>query len=115
MKIILPKSDEELLKECRAESFKSSGKGGQHVNKTESAVRLTHIATGIVTYSQQERSQFLNKKLCIEKLRKKVDALNYRKPKRIKTKTPKSVKAQNQVKKKQHSAKKALRKKPKLE
>lgn len=115
MIIHLPPSDEDLLKECRVESFKSSGKGGQHVNKTESAVRLTHLPTGLVTYSQQERSQFLNKRICLSKLRKKVEALNYRKPKRIKTKVPRSAKAENRIKKKRLSDKKTLRKRPTIE
>lgn len=112
MKIIIPSSDTDLLKECRVESFKSSGAGGQHVNKTESAIRLTHVPTGIITYSQQERSQHLNKKICLDKLRKKIEILNYRKPKRIKTKMSKSVKAKNKVKKARSSEKKQLRKKP---
>lgn len=111
MKIIIPSSDSELLKECRLETYKSSGAGGQHVNKTESAVRLTHLPTGLVTYSQQERSQHLNKKICIDKLRKKVESLNYRKPKRIKTKIPKSVKAKNKTNKTKTSEKKLLRRK----
>lgn len=111
MNIIIPCSDTDLLKECRIESYKSSGSGGQHVNKTESAVRLTHIPSGIVTYSQQERSQLLNKKICLDKLRKKIEILNYRKPKRIKTKISKSVKAKNKVRKTKNSEKKQLRKK----
>ena len=51
------------------ESCKSSGAGGQHINKTESAVRLTHVPTGIVVECQEERSQFKNKDKALRMLR----------------------------------------------
>lgn len=108
-KIILPESDEELLSQCRVSAFRSSGPGGQNVNVTDSAVRLTHIPTGIVVASQKERSQHLNKKECIKKLRKIVAKFNYRPPRRIPTTTPKSVKESNLAKKAKHSRKKHLR------
>src|SRR6478735_6560796 len=70
--IRLPESDEDLLRECEVQTFRSSGPGGQHVNKTESAVRLRHSPSGLVVTSQQERSQHRNKTICLDKLRTKV-------------------------------------------
>ena len=58
--------------DIKIESCKSSGAGGQHINKTESAVRLTHKPTGIVIECQQERSQFQNKDKALEMLRAKL-------------------------------------------
>lgn len=91
-KIVLPDSDEDLLDLCNVETFRASGSGGQHVNKTDSAVRLTYRPHHIVVTCQEERSQHMNKLRCLQKLREKVEKLNYRKPKRIPTRIPKSKK-----------------------
>jgi ribosome-associated protein len=111
----VPESDEDLLHECEVETFRSSGPGGQHVNKTESAVRLRHQPTGLVVTSQQERSQHRNKRLALEKLRKKIEKLNYRPAKRIATKISEGAKKRAREKKARHAQVKRLRTKPTLD
>ena len=101
--------DKELLKECKIETFKSSGKGGQHVNKTESAGRLAHDKTGIIAICQDERRQLLNKKKCLTRLRKKLEKLNYSNPIRIPTKKPRFAKENVLKEKKKNSIKKTFR------
>ena len=110
--IKLPESDDDLLRECEVETFRSSGPGGQHVNKTESAVRLKHLTSGLVVTSQQERSQHRNKALCLKKLREKVKRINYRPAKRVPTRVPRSVKNRILETKARRSHVKRLRSKP---
>lgn len=68
----LEMSDEELSAFCKLQAFKSSGPGGQKVNKTSSAVRLTHNPTGIEVTSSESRSQHENRHHALKKMRMKI-------------------------------------------
>ena len=74
---VMPEIPDDVEVDIRPEDiemqvFRSSGAGGQHINKTSSAVRLIHKPTGIVVSSQQERSQFQNRDTCMKMLRSKL-------------------------------------------
>jgi protein subunit release factor B len=110
-----PDTDDALLAECDVDTFRSGGKGGQHANKTESAVRLRHRPTGLVVTSQQERSQHRNKQLALAELRRRIERLNTKPKRRVKTKPTAASKRRRIEAKRKRAEKKELRRPPRLD
>lgn len=109
----IPESDDALLAECDVQAFHASGPGGQSVNTSDSAVRITHRPSGVTVVCRRERSQLQNKRVCIERLRHRLEELNAPPPEpRRKTRKSRGVRA-GELAAKAHRAKlKRLRKPP---
>ena len=75
-RVSIPEDDDALLAECRVETFRAGGPGGQHQNTTESAVRLVHVPTGVRAIARDQRSQHRNRSLALARLRGKLEELN---------------------------------------
>ncbi|MFL5344923.1 MAG: peptide chain release factor-like protein [Hyalangium sp.] len=101
--------DEALLKACEVEYFIASGPGGQHRNKTESGVRLTHPPTELSVSATERRSQIQNKGVALERLREGLKALTFVPKVRRATKPSKGSQKRRLEGKKRTGEKKALR------
>ena len=108
----IPESDEELLAQCRVETFRAGGPGGQHQNRTESGVRLVHLPTGIRATARDERSQSRNRALALERLRAKLETAARRPEPRKRTRVPASQRRKRLEEKRRRGRTKDLRKPP---
>lgn len=110
--IRIPATNEELMEECDFEAFRSSGPGGQNVNRRETAVRLRHRPTGVVVTCQEERSQHRNRELALDKLRRLLEQRNRRRKKRLPTKVPRAARKARLEAKAHRARTKEQRRKP---
>jgi len=95
--------------DIKIEFYRGSGPGGQHRNTTDSAVRIRHLSTGIVAQASENRSQFQNREVAMERLRVALERRERKVKKRISTRVPKRTKEARLTGKKITSEKKRLR------
>ena len=107
--------DDTLLAECRVETFRAGGPGGQHQNKTESAVRLTHLPTGITVTARDSRSQHRNRQIALARLREALEERARPETPRIPTRTPAGEKRKRLDEKRRRSQIKQKRRTPEPE
>jgi protein subunit release factor B len=106
-------TDIDLLKrQVTVETYRSSGPGGQRKNKTETAVRLKHLPSGITVIATEHRSQAQNLNLAFERLRERLLRLSRPKKRRVPTRVPRKAKEARIEEKKSRSTKKRFRQKP---
>jgi protein subunit release factor A len=108
----VPDSDEDLLAQCRVETFRAGGPGGQHQNMTESGVRLVHLPTGVRVVAREERSQHRNREIALGRLRARLEARNRRPEPRVPTRVPPSEKRRRLELKRHKGETKRLRRPP---
>lgn len=108
----IPDSDEELLAECRVETFRAGGPGGQHQNTTDSAVRLVHLPTGIRVVARSERSQHRNRAEALRRLRARLEERNRTRAPRTPTRVPGREKRRRLEEKRRRAEKKKRRRPP---
>ena len=108
-------ADDALLAECRVETFRAGGPGGQHQNTTESGVRLTHLPTGISVTARESRSQHRNRKMALARLRAALEERALPEKPRIPTKVPGREKRARLEEKRRRSKLKRRRRKPDTE
>ncbi len=110
-----PMDDDSLLAECRAETFRAGGPGGQHQNTTDSGVRLTHLPTGISVTARESRSQHRNRRMALARLRTALEERARPEKPRVPTRVPKREKRERLEAKRRRSDLKRRRGKPDLE
>lgn len=104
-----PAAREQLLKETRVDAFRASGPGGQHVNKTSSAIRLTHLPTGLNAVAQDSPSQWRNREIALVRLIEKLEQHFHVPKSRIATRPSRAAKLERLREKKARSQIKTAR------
>ncbi len=101
--------DEALLAQCEVQAHRASGPGGQHRNKTETAIRLVHLPSGVSAEGKDQRSRAQNLKAALSRLREKLARRAFRPPPRRPTRPSRGAKERRLQAKRHESRKKALR------
>ena len=102
---------ESLEREIEIDTYRASGPGGQHVNKTNSAIRFTHLPSGVVVIAQDSPSQFRNREIAFERLIERLKKLNHVPKKRLATKPTRASKERRIEAKKTRATVKSVRSK----
>ncbi len=105
-------TDDDLVGECRVETFRAGGPGGQHQNTTDSAVRITHLPTGTVVTARESRSQHRNRRTALARLREALEERAREETPRVPTRVPRRAKRERVEEKRRRSRKKELRRPP---
>ena len=111
----LPSHLKKLLEDCDVETFRGPGPGGQHRNKTESAVRMTHRPSGIVRIARDDRSQLRNRRIALERIWLALEARRRKPRPRVSTGPTKASQEQRLASKQRHAEAKRARRKPTLD
>ena len=104
--------DASLDRDTEVETYTSGGPGGQHKNKTQTAVRLRHLPSGVVVTASEERSLRDNLRVAFERLRARLERLNYVPPPRHPTKPTRASRERRLQSKGKRSLVKAMRRRP---
>lgn len=108
----IPETDEALLAECDVDTFRAGGPGGQHQNTTDSAVRLRHRPSGVTVTCRESRSQYQNKRTCLQRLRERLEGLRERPAQRRPTRPSRAARVKRIEAKKRRARTKRARGNP---
>jgi peptide chain release factor 1 len=111
----LPAHLERLARDCEIRAYRSSGPGGQHKNKTESSVRVTHLPSGIVRLGTEHRSQIRNRRLALERVWKELERRTRPRKTRVATRATRASREARLTSKRRASETKRLRREPAAE
>lgn len=106
---------DQLETEVEVSVYQASGSGGQHRNRTFSAVRMKHLPTGIVVTAADSRSQLRNRKIALERLQERLAEHFHEDPPRVPTKKGKAVRRRERDKRQRQADKKKLRRSPDID